>query len=653
MDLYDNTESQLAFSFNDQDFMDFLPATDEGQFNSRWSDFNFHDPGVTAYEALQYSFEDFFYRYNFPITDLLQGSTSNAFDDWSLRDLHTFYAVTENDYRRILASSINLYNIAVKPVLKANTLPGTVELICLLNVDVASMPVILPLEIQNNWQLDLIYNRALGEYFNRQIGCETFICEKMKYVDIRARVTFVPEGVPIEKNQFLRAALEDFLLPILDKKDYRYASKKGKEPQDVHNGPLINDDFQNSLIDEEDLTKPSYRKLIVVSELYAVLEGLDYIQSVESIEIALDDGVYQSSILDLGEYTFTQLRTFELNGRVVLYPLRVDTGKTIEYLPFTSSTSGMIQGKFRDLSHKQTLQDSFPTNYKMGRNLVGQDLMDLEETASFRAYLYLMDQVRADLSAQMGNLWSIFTVQPEQPDIKHAYIRDESYYNGIKFDSGETYFDYRARILSLDYVFDEERLNYLLALNGWGVATDAIIFWNVKGYDHIKNDFLNLVNFELPFDTKVNKQLNPVFRSKSLVMLQEKLRVLLQNGEADVRILEHFMLQPVWNDERGLNFEISIFLFSRDLMLYPYLPELEHANHAQDEGKYQAYVHSVIRMLAPAHLVINIIWKNEKQLDHFDGLLKTAFPPNDVYYLDQPITPQQRFAMTDLRDNWL
>jgi hypothetical protein len=654
MDQYDNTESQLAFSFNDQDFMDFLPATDEEQFRSRWSDFNFHDPGVTAYEALQYSFEDFFYRYNFPITDLLQGPKTNAFDDWSLRELHTFYAVTENDYRRLLASSEYLYNIAVKPVLKANTPPGTVELICLLNVDVATAPVILPICIQKNWEDDLIYNRALGEYFNRQIGCQTFICENMKYVDVQARVTFVPEGVPIEKNQLLRAALEDYLLPILESMDYRYVTKNGKEQREAHNGPLIRDDYQNNVIEEEELTKPSFRKLIIVSELYAVLEGLDFVQSVESIEIALEDGVYQSSILDLGEYTFTQLRTLNLNGRIVLYPLRVNVRKSADSNQSNFETSEMFTGKFRHLGYSQTLQDSFPANYKMGKNLISQDLIDLEETASFRAYLYLMDQIRADLTAQMGNLWDIFTVQPTQPDIEEDNtLRDHVVYTGIKFDPVPPNGGYRARIQTLDYVFDEERLNYLLALNGWGVATDAIIFWNVTGYDQIKNDFLNLVNSEISINTPVNKELNPVFRSKSLVMLQEKLRVLLQNEEANIRILEHFMLQPVWQEERGLNFEISILLFSRDVKRYPEGTELGHETHSQEAGKYKAYVHGVIRMLAPAHLVTHIVWKNEKQLDHFDGLLKTAFPPNDVYYLNQAITPQQRFAMTDLRDNWL
>lgn len=653
MDRYDNTESQLAFSFQDQDFMDFLPSTEQGQFQSRWSDFNFHDPGVTAYEAFQFSFEDFFYRYNFPITDLLQGPNNNALDDWSLRELHTFYAVTENDYRRLLVASPNLYNIAVKPVLKSNTPTGTVELICLLNIDVATEPVILPLPTQQSWEQDLIYNRAVGEYFNRQKDCETFICEKMKYVDIQARVTFVPEGVPIEKNQLLRAALEDFLLPNLESMDYRYVNKNGKEQREVHHGPLINDELQNNAVEENELIKPSYRKLIVVSELYAVLEALDFIQSIESIEIALEDGVYQSSILDLGEYTFTQLRTLNLNGRVVQYPLRMNAFRSADSSQPDFSSSEMVSGKYRNLGYSQTLQNSFPANYNMGKNLISQNQYEVEQTASFRAYLYLMDQIRADLSAQMGNLWNIFTVQLEQPNILEADIVHDPVYTGITFETGQLYGSYRARIQTLDYVFDEERLNYLLALNGWGVATDSIIFWNVNGYDQIKNDFLNLVNSDIPKDTPVNKSLNYVFRSKSLVMLQEKLRVLLQNEEADIRILEHFMLQPVWQDERGLNFELTIFLFTRDIKLYPDLPGTDHATIAHDEVKYQAYVQSVIRMLAPAHVVTNIVWKNEKQLDHFDGLLKTAFPPNQVYYFNQAITPQQRFAMTDLRDNWL
>lgn len=656
MKQYDNTESQLAFSFKDQDFMDFLPESAEVQFRSRWTDFNFHDPGVTAYEAFQYSFEDFFYRYNFPITDILQGPTSNAFDEWSLRDLHTFYAVTENDYRRLLAASKHLYNIAVKPVLNANVQPNTVDLICLLNVDVATEPANLSIHKLTHWELELIYNRAVGEYFNRQEGNPTFIREKMKYVDIRAKVTFVPEGVPIEKNQLLRAALEDFLLPNIDCKDYRYVNKNGKEQRDVRNGPVIGDDVQTGIVEESDLQKPSYRKVIVVSELYEVVEGLPFVQSVESIEIALQDGVYQSSILDLGDSTFTKLKTLELNGHKVLYPLRVNKRGLEDYSQpdFTSTTT--VNGKYRHLWFSETLQKSFPANYNIGKNLIDQDQVEVENTASFRGFLYFMDQIRADISAQLGNLWNVFTIQLDQPEILDAQIKDEPYYVGISFDavqSDHLHYSYRSQMETLDAIFEEERLNYLLALNGWGVATDAIIFWNVVGHDPIKNDFLNLVNREISKNSPVNKSLNAVFRSKSLVMLQEKLRVLLQYEEAAVRILEHYLLQPVWEDDRQLNFELTVFLFSRETKRYRYDPKSELGIKARDEKKYYDYVHALVRMLAPAHVVVNVIWKNEKQVDHFDGLLKTAFPPSEVYYLDEKISPQQRFAMTDLRDKWL
>lgn len=647
MDQYDKAESRLAFSFQDKDFMDFLPDTQEGQFKTRWADFNFHDPGVTTYEALQFSFEDFFYRYNFPITDLLQGEGVNAFDSWSLLDLHSFYAVTENDYRRLLANSHNIYNIAVKPVLKSNTPPGTVELICLLNVDVASHPfmfAILSFAYLKRWEEELIKNRALGEYFNRQTGCATFIREKKIFVDIRARVTFAPDGLMIVKRQKLKAALEEFLLPNLDSKPYRYVKKDNNELREVHNGPLISDDVQNNAVEEKELQKPSYRRYIVVSELYAVAEKLDFVQSVESIEIRLIDGDYQSSILDLGEYTFTQLRTFNLNGEDVAR-VNVPERKVSADQDSFSNT----YGKYRNLSYSQTLQDSFPVNYNMGRNLHGEDIVNVNQTSSFRAYLYLMDQIRADLAAQLGNLSNVFTIQLNQPEIEEADITDQKVYEGIQFDAVQPDGLFRSKMESLNYTFREERLNYLLALNGWGVATDADIFWDVRGYTKTKNEFLNLVSHEIYTNLDINKDLNVVFKSKSLIMLQEKLRILLQNGVATVRLLEHYLLQPVWEGERGLNFEMTVFLFKQD----PTTENERTSEEVKEEEKFIAYAKAAIRMLTPAHIVVHAVWKNESDLNYFDGLLKTAFPPKSVYYLDEAITPQQRFAMNDLRDNWL
>lgn len=649
MDQYDKAESQLAFSFNDKDFMDFLPDTDEGQFKTRWSDFNFHDPGVTTYEALQFSFEDFFYRYNFPITDILQGKGVSAFDSWSLLDLHTLYAVTENDYRRLLASSNQIHNIAVKPVLKANTPPGTVELICLLNVDVVACDTISPLlsfAYLKLWEAELIKNRALGEYFNRQRGSMTFIREKMVKVDIRARVTFSPEGLILVKRQKLKAALEEFLLPNLDNKDYRYVNKNGNEQREVHNGPIISEDLHHNAVDENELLKPSYRRYIVVSELYAVAESLDFVLNVESIEIKVEGGEYQSSILDLGDFTFTKLDTFNLNGEDVKFAYQISKVDSDSY-----KTKAGNYGKYRNLCYSQTLQDSFPVNYNIGKNLHGEDAGNVEQTASFRAYLYIMDQIRADLAAQMGNLSTVFTIHPGQPQIEEAEITNFKVYEGIQFDTEPKDGVFRSKMETLNYTFREQRLNYLLALNGWGVATDADIFWDLRGYTKTKNEFLNLVTYDISKHLPINQDLNAVFRSYSLILLQEKLRILLQNGVSAVRILEHYLLQPVWQDERGLNFEMTIFLFKENKETDN--PIQDSSEIAKEEQKFIIYAQSAIRMLSPAHIVVHAVWKNEKDLNYFDGLLKTAFPPKSVYYLDEAITPQQRFAMTDLRDNWL
>lgn len=658
---------QLAFSFSDEDFMAFLPKSEEEQFTTRWSDFNFHDPGVTAYEAMQLSFENFFYRYDFPIQDLMQGLSHSAFDDWGIDDLYTTYAVTEDDYRRILATSKYIENVAVTPVMKGNVNPNTEDLICLLDVDVAADIPIFDNSLIQSWERALIKNRAIGEYFNRQKGQKNFIRDKKKRVKIETKVALHPVGDDQFYFRKIFDALQDYLLPNLGSIDYRTIGKQHQDLSKLFTGPHTNSDHQKNVVDES-FDKPAYRRFIIVSELFEVIEQLSFVRKVSFVRVALD-GKYESSILDLEEFTFTELGELHINRKTLYENLYIQPiipiirmGETADLRVSTPNFVDelVIDGRFRDLSSSVSLQTSFPPNYEMGKYLMDQDNEELIKTSSFRAFLYFMDQIRANISGQMGDFHRIFSITKELPSFVEADISDKLDYVKIdipdlskplksdKKDSRryQTLHAYKADDLEIQNRFTEQRLNYLLALNGWGVGADASTFWNRKEYTQIKNDFLNLVHQNSDKSCPINSELNYCFQCNSLILLQEKLRVILQFDVDAVRILEHFFLQPVWEGERGLNFELTVFLF-----------EKEHPEHINRE--YKNYVERMIRAMIPAHIVEMVKWipyhkkqevSNKPPLtpELFDCHLAAAIPPGKIFYLNSEISEHQRKAM-----NWL
>lgn len=623
----------LAFSFDDEDFMAFLPIVPEVQMRSRWADFNIHDPGVTTYEAIQFSLEDFMYKYGFPIVDLLQGPKINAFDYWGLRDLLTTYAVTENDYRRLLAVFPDVLNVAVKPTLKANIAPNTPELICLLNVDVASYFPDLPSSV-SEWENNLIEYRAVGEYFNRQEGCDTFIKNNWILVDIELKLEFVDRGkVTTADFDELRAALKKYLLPELEPIDYRRLSESGMLSSEVHTGPALNDNLQNLVINTSLLEKECYRKFILVSELYDVIEKMKFIKSIESIGVKRrEDTMYKYDVLDLGEYTFTKLGELIVNGEMTLVPLIPINRKPNNTPNFINKRT--VQGSYRNLGEFYSLQGSFPPNYEMGKYIQNQSDVNKDITASFRAFLYLMDQVRADLGAQMGNFCDVFSIQNTPVSVQEKVISYEPIYANITIpNASET----EPRIND-DRTFKERRVNYLLALNGWGVESSEGVCRATDEWLKIKNEFLILVNKGLDRDDLINTGLNKLFRSVSLITLQEMLRITLQRYVSHVRILEHQFLQPVWEQERHLNFELTVFLFPWD---------------ASGWDEHKSVIEPIVKALAPAHVIAQVCWKNTESVEYLDGLLKTAYPPDEVFYFDNEITAKQRVAMNFLMNDWI
>ncbi|MBL4707422.1 MAG: hypothetical protein JKY48_03165 [Flavobacteriales bacterium] len=637
-------EANLAFSVEDPDFKGFLPPADnpEEVLNSRWTDFNTHDPGVTSLEAILFSFEDLTYKYNLPIADILQGEDKNALSSWSLAKLFTQYAISENDYRRVLGCFMEVLNAVILPTDNANTSKKDYELACLMNVEIASIGMVDP----NKLERALLKNRAIGEYFNRLAGQSTFIRENVVNIDVKIEFTALVGQNTDANKATLRQTLEDYLLPELGPINFREIVSNDHSLTDIYSGPenkLL--ELQKTVINNpKHLDIICYRKSIIVAKLYKLIQNLPFVLSVELLQVKLEEeGDYVNSVLELGEFKFTQLANLIVNGKELQIQVETNLAKGDHTISCYDGPTH-ITGDYKDLGQFNSIQLSFPGNYKIGNYIVPSKVDELNPTANFRTFLAFIDQIRGDISSQMGNLPIVFSIDDLKDKIATKELSNETFYKGLGIPIPNKVNEKQNEW------FEDTRLNYQLALNGWAIVEKIPYIGSSQDLLRIKREYLKLVHMGLGIDSIINKNLNAIFQASSLVLLQERIRIVLSTDVRDVRILEHCFLQPVANGKLGLNFELSVFLFLKEEVSDASLVDSSNSNKI---NKLKVYALTLIANFIPALVIPNTIWSQEKDLAHFDDLLKIAYPSEDIFYFNAEFQELQLNAMTTLMNDWV
>jgi len=644
-------ESKLAFSVDDPDFRIFLPPADEPEsvIKSRWTDFNIHDPGVTSLEAIIFAFEDLTYKYNLPIEDLVQGIHKNALSSWSLNKLFTRYAVSENDYRRVLGCFEEVLNAASFPTDQPNTPHNDHPLVCLMNVEIA------PGENVDHEKLEasLLKQRAVGEYFNRFPKQDMIVRDNVAKIDVNIELTFYNGENTLVNNGAIRTVIAKYLLPELIPMNFRDMTADGLTLVDVYTGPRNNllHGKKSVILNPELLDKKCYRRFVYVAKIYEIVQDLDFVLSVESIKIKLDGQKhYSNSVLDLQTFQFTQLEELKIDGEII-EPFSEEIEYTRSYDEL-DSYNGLtrIWGEYKALGVFNSLQLSFPPNYGMGKYIVKQKDNVVNSTANFRTFFAFMDQIRGDISSQMGNLANVFATGLLIDDVVTEDLSEDEFYKDLGLPSPQ-----KINVKKKEE-YEDTRLNYLLALNGWYIVSEVPFIMGPQNLQKIKTDYLNLIHNAIENDSLINEHLNEIFRCNSMILFQERISIVLSTDVFEVRILEHQFLQPVANDEIGLNFELSVFLFLKDFGYTSCSEGCDCADclsHLELLISFKNYATKLVNSFVPAHIIPYLHWSTKDKFESFEDLLKKAYPPEKVFYFDSIFSNNQLIAMTTLMNDWV
>ncbi|KAF7785725.1 hypothetical protein PRUB_a0092 [Pseudoalteromonas rubra] len=660
--------TELAFDVNDPDFLCFLPPSFEGKVEFSWTDFNIHDTGVATLEAVNFALDNLAYSYSFPIQDLMQGREYNAFDGWSRQLLETPYAVTENDYRVVLAHVDGVINAALSPIkTPLNSDGGNTSddnALDLLSVDV----VYLSGEENEEacWQA-LLKERGIGDYFS---PINVSRCQ-----DLKAEVTvrFLHRQDTQKNRLALASTLQQALLP--------YAIPQYK----------IANSLSAEQILQPALNPSGFSKQIIVANLYAVLEDLSFVSSVQSIALkkAGDKEGFQYALIEYAEPMFSRLSALSINDDAVLISSWWENEQGLKADKRSELDKEQVRaGQYRELGKFNSLQLSYTDNYQIGNNLPA----DSQQSVPLRSFLYFMDQVRADRGAQMDNFSNLFAIPHVSNSREARRLADKSlythsllnskYYAGVlsnsdKWDTGNASSDQAYVSTMYDLEQADKRLNFLLALHGvsnlkpatktqgeLGAKTvDAHRAEQIRCFQQelqFKQAYLSLLQYGPNIDSC--DDLPAIFRSTALQRAQQLIHLQLKDiGIENVFLLEHCFLAPVWQHSSDkairLNFGVSVFLFF-DQGSSDRATELNEADKAR--------VLDRVASILPVYMIPNIkyvINGGGSDVDSFKALLHDAFIPNineqqqgllAQYHPEKPLRDeQQRRSMEELYNDWV
>ncbi len=404
---------------------------------SKWTDYNYHDPGVTILEQLCYALTDLGYRANFRIEDLLQinpdhSSVLNSNLLIPLAESLPSNPITITDFRvSVLDRVSSLKNIWFKKISGSKGLSG------LFNVFIQ-----LDEEVNPDTSFEIIdeIRNVLMETRPLNVDYEDFILLDKENIEISGDIEINPFYIAEEVLADIYIKIEELLNPSLNYLDTEQIIKKGYSEFEIYSGVKTNFGF----IEKKELiskTNSLYKR-----EIIELIESVDGVNRIKKLNILKNGVIIHDDIIIFNEnaYPFFIKKTFEYftsNERINLYKdnsiCSVDSiilsqlydSKSIKnkrtYKQENKNLLSLNEGRFskKEISKYFSIQNEFPSIYGLKKNElpVNASKDRISRVKQLKAYLYFFEQIMANFLAKLSNLNEIFSI--ENNDISNLEIQ--------------------------------------------------------------------------------------------------------------------------------------------------------------------------------------------------------------------------------------
>lgn len=434
-----------------------------------WTDYNYHDPGVTFLEYLCYSITDLGYRSNFPIEDLFLFGKDD-FDSikknllFGPATIFNTSPITINDYRKLIIDK-------VKEVANAWVIPVSAS-----KIGVSGLFEIFLQSSEDLSEFELKYLKQEVEqvfHSNRLIGhdlSEVIVLQKVN-LSIKADILIESDALGELVMAKVYANLDNYINPQVERHNpERLWKEEGYKPEEVFTGPLP----KYGYIFENDLSpKVEVIYLSKIKELILSVTGVKEIKKLQLFknEIPVFDNFvfFEKSEFPKIQYLNDLTDTFQTEIRLLKNGVEYEVDPIITKQLITSENLSVGQFYHEELTYKEILpqgrfslddlkkhfpiHNELPEFYGLGKRGASGNYSDTAQSSILQlaAYLFFFEQFIASYLAQLANLRNLFSadfskvtyfnqVPTDIPNLE--FLIDELEGFKAKLDQCSSFYDY-------------------------------------------------------------------------------------------------------------------------------------------------------------------------------------------------------------------
>jgi hypothetical protein len=514
-----------------------------------WTDYNYHDPGVTFLEQLCYAVTDLAYRTQFPITDYLYVK-----NDPDLKKSNNLIfppdlifpssPIIINDYRKLFIGKIpEIKNCWIHPIKDAGAgYQGLIDILVQAGKELNSgEKERLISQVKNEFHA----NRLIGFDINRVV-----IMTGVK-ISLHGKIQIDPDTVGELLLAQVFSKINEFLNPEIKFQHPDDLLKAGIDPEKIFQGPVLPFGY----VEDADL-KPAIKGIYLsrIKELIAEVPGVKYVEELNLMKnevrchedlVTFENDEYP--ILDKNlmqnEYSGNQIIILKNNLQYKTDPLTTQqffnaqiADSLQNYRTPKIVSQKIIQGRFHaeEIKAYHSIQNELPDIYGLKENALPSSATHLRRAQAFqlKAYLSFFEQILANYLAQLVRIHKLFSINPELNQT-YFYQTPVDIPQFIKVVIGEDLKEYEKKLGEINEKMDpfidrrNRILNHLLARFGETFP------------DELLKKFENLRGFSS--QTEIEKE-----------MILAKIHFLEQIGSLGYRRGVGFnYLQPTWETENS------------------------------------------------------------------------------------------------------
>jgi hypothetical protein len=414
----------------------------QGYSGKIWTDYNYHDPGVTILEYLVYALMDLAYRTNMPVKDLFFfGMDEHDPVKSNLlippQEIFPTEPYTTTDYRRLIIDQVRkVKNAWVNPI----------------RDDRGGSHGLLEVLVQSRDELSEAEQDQLREeitalfHAHRNLGCDLgrLVLLKSVPLSISGTVHMDVDAVGEFVLSRIYAELDAYINPEVRFHNPYDLLESGMTADEVFSGPRA----MHGIIRGEDLLPKS--DSIHVSRMRDMIGRIPGVKSVADFKVYRNGlPVHEDQInfppdaypvIEFTGYADRNLPGVRMLKNNVEIDLDVVTTRQLLDFDIASRRSrylGSIQyretlpkGRFtiEELGRHYAIHNEFPSIYGVGRNSQIQQSDSDERKAQskqLRAYLTFFEQIMANHLAQLTNIRKLFSINGSQTDTYFTMLPED------------------------------------------------------------------------------------------------------------------------------------------------------------------------------------------------------------------------------------